>query len=124
MAHKIIIEAISADQQRYKTGAAQEPTLGDWLYDEEGNLQIKVTGIHADDPETFLIALHELVEVQLCKMRGITQKQVDDFDFAFKGDAEPGDAVDSPYRKEHRFACLLEHQMAHEMGLTGYGKVE
>jgi len=35
-------------------------------------------------------------------------------------DGEPGDLPDAPYRKEHRFAMLIEHMMAHELGIEGY----
>ena len=75
-------------------------------------------------PEGFLIALHELVEVMLCRQRGITQQAVDDFDMAFKGDGEPGDEPDAPYRREHQFANKIENMVAHEMGMAGYGDEE
>ena len=120
---KIVIESIPQNKQRYLT-------LGDWWMDEDGTIQIRVTG---DDPSLsekhqFLIALHELVEVKLCQERGITAKQVDDFDMArdeycVENGLEPGDLEDCPYRKEHRFAMLIEHLMAHELGISGYGKV-
>lgn len=102
-------------------------TVGDWYFDEDGDLIIKVSndleGL-GNEYEQLLVALHELVEVLLCRKRGISQKVVDDFDFAFKGEGEPGDEVEAPYRKEHRFAMLIEHLLAHELGLTPYGKVE
>jgi len=76
----------------------------------------------------FLIGLHELIEVYLCKKRGITQKMVDDFDFSKSEyceeyDIEPGDMKECPYGKEHRVAMIIEHLMAHELGLTGYGVI-
>lgn len=116
---KIVIESIPKSQQRYDT-------LGDWWIERDGSLQIRVS---SDDPDAptelhqFLIALHELVEVRLCQSRGVSQQQVDDFDFAYKGDGEPGDEPDAPYRNEHRFAMLIEHLMANELGLRGYGVV-
>lgn len=119
----IKIEFIPSAEQRYDT-------WGDWFYDEAGNLVIKVSN---DIPELptpehqFLVALHELVEVKLCEKRGITQKQVDDFDMspaALECEGEPGDLPDAPYRKEHRFAMIVEHLMAHELGLTGYGTIQ
>ena len=123
---RILINYIPHDQQRYET-------VGDWYYDPDGNLIINVSNDHPDYPtkdEQFLVALHELVEVVLCQKRGITQEQVDAYDFAQLGtmhskyiDDEPGDHKDAPYRKEHRFACLIEHLMAHEMGISGYGVV-
>jgi len=123
---RILINYIPHDQQRYET-------VGDWYYDPDGNLIINVSNDHPDYPtkdEQFLVALHELIEVTLCRKRGITQEQVDDFDMMQLGsmhakyiDDEPGDHYDAPYRNEHRFACLIEHLMAHEMGIVGYGVV-
>lgn len=122
---KIILETVRHVDQRYET-------WGDWYYDPDGTLHIKVS---ADIPELptedhhFLIALHELVEVWLCKKRGITAEQVDAHDFQFESeghpaDAEPGDDPRAPYRNEHRFAMLIEHLMARELGLVGYGTVK
>jgi len=121
---KINIQPIPQSQQRYDT-------WGDWFYDEAGALQIRVSeqfGTALDPAECenhqFLIALHELIEVWLCKQRGVTQEQVDSFDFNFKGEGEPGDDPKAPYRREHRFAMLIEHLVAHELGLKDYGSVE
>lgn len=116
----IHILKVPSSEQRYDT-------WGDWYYEAESVLIIKVSDdvpeMPTDDHQN-LIALHELVEVLLCRKRGITQKQVDDFDFA-NGDCEgePGDLPDAPYRKEHRFAMLIEHLMAHELGIKDYGTV-
>lgn len=113
---KIIIEATSPENQRYDT-------LGDW-FEENGNFIIRVNGDDPmDDDEAFLIALHELVEAKLCRARQISQTRVDAFDMAFQGDGEPGDDPAAPYRREHRFAMLIEHLMAHELGLKDYGAV-
>lgn len=97
-------------------------TLGDW-YLKEAQLHIDVVDEGTPD-EQFLIALHELIEWKLCATRGISQSDVDAFDFGFKGDGEPGDDPSSPYRKEHREASIVEHLVAHFMGMTSYGKVE
>ena len=92
---------------------------------------IRVTGTDPLDDETFLIALHELVEAKLCQKRGITHAAIDKFDMEYwpavsprAVDAEPGDDPQAPYRKEHRFSALIEHLMAHELGIAGYGRVE
>jgi len=115
---KIIIEAIPQEQQRY-------PTSGDWFFDTEGNLLIRVTGSDVfDEDEAFLIALHELVESKLCAKHGITQGAVDKFDMAFEGEGEPGDDPAAPYGREHRAAMILEHAMALMLGLWTYGRVE
>lgn len=102
-------------------------TWGDWYFDDDGNLIIKVVndepGLPTEDHQ-FLVALHELVEVWLCRHRGVTQQMVDEFDFSYNGNGEPGDEPDAPYRREHRFAMLIEHLVAHELGLIGYGEIK
>lgn len=113
----ILIQSVHPSLMRYGT-------FGDWFY-EESDLIIQVSSELSED-EQFLVALHELIEVKLCEKNGITQKQVDDFDFNFKSDdpnEEPGDHPDAPYRKQHRFAMLIEHLAANELGIHGYGTV-
>lgn len=117
-----IIKSPSVDM-RYET-------LGDWYFDEDGDLFIKVandvTELPTEDHRN-LVALHELIEVLLCLKRGITQKMVDDFDMGIgkfvPASEEPGDHPEAPYGKEHRFAMLIEHLMAHELGVKPYGIV-
>lgn len=115
---RIIIEAIDADKQRYDT-------LGDWYFDKNGDLIIRVTGVDPlEQDDVFLVALHEMIEAKLCHRNGVTQGAVDAFDMQFKADGEPGDHPDAPYRKEHRCAMLIEHQTALMMGKFDYGVVE
>jgi hypothetical protein len=112
---KIIIEAVPKSEMRYAT-------WGDWFQDGDC---VKIQVMDDLDPDIqFLVALHELVEVKLCVMRGISQQQVDDFDMNFQGLDEPGDHPDAPYRKEHRQAMLIEHMMASFMGFSDYGRIE
>jgi hypothetical protein len=113
---KITIETIPHDQQRY-------PTCGDWWEDANGDLQIRVSDTGNPDFES-LVGLHELVEVLLCRKRGITTEQVDAFDKAFEAariegnDDEPGDDPKAPYRKEHFFATNIEALMSAELGVN------
>ncbi len=121
---KIIIEAIPKTQMRYDTA-------GDWFQDGD-DLRIQVDDDLPVD-EQFLIALHELVEVKLCVMRGVSQAMVDSFDVEEwprlvaeqpgLAETEPGDHPSAPYRKEHRAAALVEHFAASLMGLDNYGVV-
>lgn len=112
---KIIIETIPHKDQRYNTA-------GDWCYDRDGTLHIKVSEL-GDQRHENLIALHELVEVLTCELAGVTQQQVDDFDKAYEanrpdGDgSEPGDASDAPYRKQHCLATGIERILAAEWGV-------
>ncbi len=116
----IHIETISAEKQRY-------PTLGDWFHvklcyrhlgePEETRTVIRVSEL-CDERYEFLIAFHELVEMMLCKVRGISAADVDQFDKNFSGTGEPGDEPASPYFREHQFAFMLERMMAHELGVN------
>ena len=122
MAHRrIIIECSAQENMR---PPYDRDGLGDWFVNDDGDLVIRAVGSDIiADHACFLVALHELIEMKLCHDRGISQAAIDLFDGAFKGDGEPGDDPAAPYRQEHRFACLIEFLMAHEMGLAGYGEV-
>ena len=112
---KIVIETIPHKDQRY-------PTVGDWLFDENGDLTIRVSQLGSWQQEC-LVALHEVVEVLLCKHRGITQEAVDQFDMAYEksrqeGDeSEPGDDPLAPYVREHCLATGIERILAAELGV-------
>lgn len=115
----ITIKTIPHKEQRYRT-------LGDWWFDANGDLQIRVSNLNNWQWE-FIIALHELVEVVLCKIRGITIEAVDAFDNEYEkyhhpnDKSEPGDCPNCPAYKEHFFATNIEKMMAHEMGLDWRG---
>lgn len=116
---KIEIEFIPHDQHRY-------PTVGDWLIatgmNGEKILNIRVSKL-SDWRREALIAVHELVEVLLCRKDGVTQKEVDVFDRNFEAnrpdgcDDEPGDDSDAPYRKQHCFATGVERLLAAELNV-------
>lgn len=120
---RIIIEAVPADQMRLDAYKAED--CGDWFVDRgNGDIHIRVVGTDVwDEEEKFLIALHELVEARLCHKAGVTEGEVDQFDRAFTGDGEPGDHPDSPYRKQHRGAMMVEHLTAILLGRFDHGEV-
>lgn len=107
---KIIIETIPHETQRYTT-------VGDWFYDENGTLHIKVSSL-SDWRREVLVAIHELVEVVLCKHHGVSTELVDEFDIQFEkarveGDeSEPGDDPKAPYVNKHCFATGVERLLA------------
>lgn len=114
----INVQTIPHDKHRY-------PTVGDWWFDDAGDLQIRVSDMGDVEYEA-LIALHEQVEAILCKQRGISAKQVDEFDVQFEKDRElglhadqdePGGHPDAPYRREHFFATSIERLMAGELNV-------
>lgn len=107
---RIEIETIPHSQQRYSTP-------GDWFYDENGVIHIKVSEL-SDWRREALMAIHELAEMLMCKHDGVTQESVDRFDIEYErnrtdGDeSEPGDDLDAPYRKQHCIASGIERVMA------------
>jgi len=113
---KVTIEIIPHDQQRY-------PTVGDWTFDGADNLTIKVS-VLSDWRREMLIAVHELVEVLLCRYDGVTQEQVDKFDMDYErlrkeGDeSEPGDDPKAPYKRQHCVATGIERILAAELGVN------
>jgi hypothetical protein len=100
---------------------------GDWYWLPNGDLKVTVTCDGDkniwDDEESFLCALHELVEARLCFKHGVTQGAVDAFDNAYQGD-DPGSDPAAPYQSEHRAACLIEFTMAMFLGKHDYGRME
>lgn len=127
----ITVEVIPHDKQRYKT-------CGDWFYEPNGeDLVIRVSKL-SDWRYEALVAVHELVEVLMCKHIGITQEQVDQFDMEFEKQreagladpgvgaeektllkiAEPGDQYRAPYRTEHCVATGVERILAAGLGVV------
>jgi hypothetical protein len=113
---KIVIETIPHEQQAY-------PTVGDWRFDADGTLQIKVSKL-SDPRYEALIAVHELVEVLICKHEGIETETVDKFDKEFEAKRgpdnfdEPGDESTAPYAKQHCIATGVERILAAELGVS------
>lgn len=112
----INIETIPHEQHRYTT-------VGDWWFDEQGNLQIRVSDL-GDWRKEALIAVHELVEVLMCKHDGVSTESVDAFDKAFEtnraadNEDEPGDEPDAPYVRQHCIATGVERILAAQLGVA------
>lgn len=100
------IEVIPHAKQRYNT-------LGDWLF-EGDDLVIRVSA-SGDWRSDMLVAIHELVEVVLCKADGVTQEVVDAFDMSHPDSEEPGDEPNAPYRDQHCHALAVERMVAAAM---------
>lgn len=109
------IEIIPHEQQRY-------PTVGDWLFEPNGDLTIRVSKL-SDWRKEMLVAIHELVEVVLCKHDGVAQETVDKFDITYEkdrkdgNDDEPGDDPGSPYMEQHCVATGVERVLAARLGV-------
>ena len=103
----IIIRTVS--KMRYPEGVV---TSGDWYRIGETEV-IDVERIGRK--YGFLIALHELVEMELCRHAGVTQEMVDEFDFGFKGE-DPGSDLKAPYHRQHFVATIVERIVAEALG--------
>ncbi len=113
---KIIIKTIPDSHQRYNT-------VGDYYKDEDGNRIFAVSDMNNWKYE-FLVTIHELIESALCEDRGVTNEQIDAFDFTFEQKrfenpniGEPGDVPEAPYFKEHQFATKIEKMLAAELNV-------
>src|SRR5664280_805781 len=107
---EISIKTIPHNQQRYET-------VGDYWWDENGNLQIRVSDMGNQDFE-YLVAEHELKEAYLCKKRGIKEPDIMAFDIAHPDSDEPGAEPDAPYYKEHMFASAIEMLIAEQLNVN------
>lgn len=113
---KYVIQVVPHERQRYET-------IGDWIPGRP--VQICVSRMK-DERYVFLVALHELIEYELCQMRGIGDAEVVSFDSIFELErsmglhnaaSEPGNDPRAPYRKEHAFATTVERLVAQKLGV-------
>jgi hypothetical protein len=122
---KINIETIRHYRQRYET-------LGDYWYDPDGRIQVRVSSTGNDDYD-FLIMIHELIEEHLTKRRGLSEPDIKAFDEKYekereegfhKEDDEPGFDERAPYRVDHTISTGVELLLCGIMGLDweAYGR--
>jgi len=111
---KIIVEIIPHTEQRYRT-------VGDWQMDSDKLLiSVSETG---NWRYNVLIAVHEIIEVLLCKHDQVPQASVDQFDMDYErgrlpGDySEPGDCPSAPYHRQHCLATGVERILAAALGV-------
>jgi hypothetical protein len=105
----ILMVIIHHANQRY-------PTVGDWIEPGPGQRMVSVSDV-GNDNSNFLIGFHEEIEQHWCAMNGVTQADVDRWDMAFKGEAEPGDDPDCPYYRGHQIAMEHERKLCADFGL-------
>lgn len=115
---KISIEIIPHGQQRYETP-------GDYWYDEDGVLQVRVSDLGNHMYERMVI-IHELIEETLTRQKGISEQAITDFDVMYEKKRqqglhsdtdEPGFDNESPYLLEHTLATAVEMQMCALAGI-------
>ena len=91
-------------------------TVGDWFWFAPGCLTIQV----ADTGNwiyNMLVAVHELIEVILCEIAGISEKRVSAFDLAHQDDEDPGTHPKAPYHDQHLTAMGMEMILAARAGV-------
>jgi hypothetical protein len=114
-----VISQVPHRKQRYET-------VGDWIPGRAKRpTEIRVSKMK-DQRYVFLVALHEMIEFELCKKNGISDKEVITFDVNFEEErrlglhspeAEPGNHPRAPYRDEHNFATMIESMVARKLGV-------
>ena len=106
------INVIPQSKQRY-------PTVGDWVIDQLGDINIKISDMGNPDME-FMVAIHEAVETWLCRKRGISEESVSAFDTSEYGLKleDPGSDPNAPYHREHMVSLIIERIIAHELGVN------
>lgn len=111
----IHIKIIPESEQRKEVNGC------DWFWDEQENLQVRVSPL-SDWRREFLLGIHEAVEAVMCKHNGVTQKQVDEFDIEYDKthsfDLNAGDDPAAPYRREHCFATAIERILCAELDVN------
>jgi hypothetical protein len=121
---RIVIKTIPHNKQRYETVGDYYPTKSGW--------QFNISDMGNADYE-FAVAIHELIEHHLAHRKGVTNKEIDDFDMQYEQDRlahihgqkdEPGDDPKCPVYEEHKFATKIERMLIKTMGYdwTKYDK--
>ena len=109
----VLIELVPHKKQRYDTA-------GDYFLSKNWDgmkvCNIKISKMRSVDSE-FMVAVHELVEWFLTNERGISEKEITDFDLAHLDADDPGCLKSAPYRKEHLFSMKIERMICKELGI-------
>ena len=119
--NKITIEFIPHKEQRLPGSIG-----GDWYFDSDDNLVIKVSDMK-DWRYNFLLAMHEMNEAILCKNAGITTEMVDADELKSSPTDNPDSFSGYPgscYQNQHNDALALEWLMSRllDVNWEKYGK--
>jgi hypothetical protein len=115
---EMYVKTIPHSEQRY-------PTVGDYWWDDNDVLQVRVSDMKNSLYETMVI-VHEIIEEALTRYRGLSEDKIMKFDLAYekkraKGlvpeNSEPGFAENCPYKNEHTFATSVEIGMCAMAGI-------
>ena len=114
-----VISTVPPSQQRYDT-------LGDYQFTKTGCLHLQVSQEENNLLEEVQTVVHELGELGLCLLMGITVQSIDEWDMGEGRDLpDPGADPRAPYHLPHM--CMLEvekiiYKFAEENGLYGSKK--
>ena len=109
---KIIVDVVPHKKQRYNT-------CGDY-FKKGGDLHVRLSKMNSN--HEFLVLIHELIEWYLIDQKGISIKEIDEFDILYEqtktDSSEPGDDKNAPYYDEHQFATVIEKLLADKLGVN------
>lgn len=105
----IVCTVVPQKDQRYDT-------VGDW-YEKDGVQHFVISKMR--DPRSELaVLMHEIGEEAWCRLNGVTQQQVDEWDFGHAEHDDPGSLPGCPYGKGHQFGDALERIAVDFLGLS------
>jgi len=113
---------------RLSIGPCRNDGDGDYYQNQDGSWEIIASPRLGSRKDVVAALVHELIECLLAENAGIPEPVIDAFDQKFEErrlrgleteDAEPGDAKDSPYRRQHRFADIIENLLKLEYNHKG-----
>lgn len=108
---KILIEVIPHKKQRYDT-------WGDYFYDKRNKRwvirvsKIKLPHKKHEFVYSFLVSIHELVELYLILKNKISEYEITKWDIEHSELDDPGNHPKAPYHKEHMIATKVEKYVA------------
>lgn len=113
---------------RLSIGPCRNDGDGDYYQNQDGSWEIIVSPRVGSKKELVTTLVHELIECILAEAAGISEPSIDAFDKKFEDrrkqgleteESEPGEAKDSPYRRQHQFATIVESLITMEYNHKG-----
>jgi len=65
-----------------------------------------------------MLLIHAMVERLLARNAGVSDETINAFDLEYKGNGEPGEEPDAPYRDAHLTAKAIEMTLSAQMGIS------
>ena len=109
----IVSKTIKHKEQRYDTA-------GDYITNKDGIDVYNISELKKGWRAELAVLIHEMVEYQLCKEKGIKEEEISKFDTQDvepKYEDDPGMSPKAPYHKEHLTATKIEKYVIKTLGL-------